>query len=123
VVPVETSGCDISPGELVAVLQESNFQTDTQERDPSILLSHYNLKHKWEGTPTNRRRVAIFKMHPAKAINRRIFAVNPDPADGGPFWRENNSFEIIWVEERKRGWPNSFLDSSVLWGGGRRRRR
>jgi hypothetical protein len=116
-IPVALSGCSIDPGELVAVLQEDNFRTPTQDRDPSLLFSHYNLKHQWEGQGQCRRRVATFKMHPAASINRRIFAVNPDPSDGGPFWRQENLFEIIWVEERKIGWPNAFLESFLLWGG------
>jgi hypothetical protein len=111
-IPAEHSGFDfLVAGDAMVVLQEANYQTAAQQEDNSLLFSHYVLKHKQYGS----RRKAVFAIQPATAINRRILAVNPNPGDGGPFFRDNSDFELVRVKDRLLEWPNIFLDSYQVW--------
>ena len=62
--------------------------------------------------------IAKFKCLNARTINRRIFAIDPTPGDGGPFHRlQANKFVVVKVEDRQLEWPSRFLDSYAWWEG------
>ncbi len=110
----------VGEGELMALVQQSNFQTRHQESGNSLLFSNWTLEHSTSNRSSGDegRSTAKFTCLAAASINRRIFAVDPypRPRDGGPFFRNsypNNptTFEIVKVEDRQLDWPTRFLSS------------
>ncbi len=111
-------------GELMALVQQSNFQTRHQESGNSLLFSNWTLEHLTSNGRCGEvgRSTAKFTCLAAASINRRTFAVNlcPRPRDGGPFFRNsypNNpaTFEIVKVEDRQLDWPTRFLTRYEDW--------
>jgi hypothetical protein len=63
---------------------------------------------------------AKFALVAAASINRRIFAIDLHPGDGGPFYRKSaynnaSTFEVVKVEDRQLEWPVRFLTSYLVW--------
>jgi hypothetical protein len=114
--PPDLSGFDyVQAGDAMVVLQESEYQEGLQLTDESIMCSHHTLQHTSVITPDGHRRSATLKVHPSKTISRRIFAFNPNPNDGGPFFRESSQFEIVVVKDKQVEWPAIFLESHQIW--------
>jgi hypothetical protein len=114
----------VGEGELMALVQQSNFQTRHQESGNSLLFSNWTLEHSPSNTQSGEegRSTAKFTCLAAASINRRIFAVDPcpRPRDGGPFFRNSfphnpTTFEIVKVEDRQLDWPTRFLSSYEDW--------
>ena len=100
----------VGSGDLMALVQQSNYQTKTQEKGNSLLFSNWNMQQ----NPT--RHTAKFRAINAGTINRRIFAFDLTPSDGGPFHKlESRVFEIVKVEDRQLEWPTRFLTSYKGW--------
>jgi hypothetical protein len=111
-------------GELMALIQQSNFQTRTQESRNSLLFSNWTLEHSTSGRSEGRSTAKFTCIVAAASINRRIFAVDlcPRPREGGPAFFRNSypgnpstTFEIVEVEDRQLDWPTRFLTSYEDW--------
>jgi hypothetical protein len=120
----------LSQGELAALVQPCRrYQTPSQLSRNSLLFSHWTLEHAKTASRGSRGRTregtregsvtAIFSCISVASINRRIFAIDPQPGDGGPFFKKSppsqTSFELIRVEDRQLEWPTRFLSSYQYW--------
>jgi hypothetical protein len=107
-----------STNELLGLFQQCHFQNAQELGQNSLLFSHWRLQHHTSGRSSNgaHKCSAKFVCLPPGAINRRIFAIDPTPGDGGPFHRvQSNTFNIIRVEDRQLEWPNRYLMSHQNW--------
>jgi hypothetical protein len=109
-------------GELMALIQQSSYQTRPQQSGNSLLFSNWSLEHSASRRSEEGRSTAKFTCLAAASINRRIFAVDlcPRPRDGGPFFRNSypenaSTFEIVKVEDRQLDWHTRFLTSYEDW--------
>ena len=114
----------VGEGELMALVQQSQFQTRHQKSGNSLLFSNWTLEHSTSNRSSGEegRSTAKFTCLAAASINRRVFAVDlcPRPRDGGPFFRNSfphnpTTFEIVKVEDRQLDWPTRFLSSYRDW--------
>jgi hypothetical protein len=114
---------EVLEGELVALVQPVKYQSRAQKMRNSLLFSDWTMdytssRNGQQGTVT-----AKFALMAAASINRRIFAIDPQPGDGGPFYRKSAStnastFEVgVKVEDRQLEWPARFLTSYQGWVG------
>jgi hypothetical protein len=113
--------------ELLGVFHECKYQSPAEKEKNSLLFSTWTLEEKRPRAPTAAcgqiqdylpKVIAKFKCLNARTINRRIFAIDPTPGDGGPFHRlQANKFVVVKVEDRQLEWPSRFLDSYAWWEG------
>jgi hypothetical protein len=121
--PTDCGLPDLNQGELAALVQPCKYQNQSQKSRNSLLFSHWTLDHSKgresiSGIPREFV-TARFSCISAASINRRIFAIDPQPGDGGPFFKNipqsQSSFELIRVEDRQLEWPTRFLSSYQYW--------
>jgi hypothetical protein len=116
-------------GDLMVLVQESQFQTDPEKQKGSLLYSHYTL-YSQEERPNRgaSRRTEQQQLQSRKAklvcvlastLNGRIFVVDPHPTTGDVFCKPfvvgdegPPPFSIIWVKDRQSIWPQAFLSST-----------
>jgi hypothetical protein len=111
-------------GDPMVLLQQSAYQDDDEVSKESLLYSHYHLEHQanLDRSQTNIRRRAKLACVSAATVNGRVFAIDPNPTNGGVFWkgpgRDKNKnpplFSIILVKDRKSQWPESFLRGKMM---------
>ena len=113
---------------LCGIFQQSHWQTSAERASSSMLFSHWRLQEEtyapedssvqaYDGYGGAQPKVvAKFTILDPRSINRRIFAMDPTPNDGGPFHRiEATSFNVVKVEDRQLEWHNRFLKSYSSW--------
>ena len=111
---------ECSPGQLLVLVQESEWQSEEQMKKERLLYSHYTLNGEQKRSPSGgRRMVAKFKCVLPTTLTGRAYCIDPIPENGGVFWKEpppNKTtpirFEIIKVKDRKSLWPRQFLSSA-----------
>jgi hypothetical protein len=117
--PEVLAEAEFKPGDVVALVQQSQWQTPAEKAKESQLYSHYTLESLLEQRGT--RRVAKLHCVLASSLNSRLFAIDPTPAGDVPntevFTKLRTCdrgvpppFSIIRVKDRKAHWPSSFLN-------------
>jgi hypothetical protein len=109
--------------DLIGLFHQCQYQHSSEKDLNSLLFSQWRLQHTTSLSSTLRSRFAhepkvvakFVCLHPG-AINRRIFAIDPTPTDGGPFHRlKALAFHFIKVEDRLLEWPGRYLHSHQNW--------
>jgi hypothetical protein len=113
-------------GDLMVLVQESQFQTPSEKEKGSLLYSHYTL-YSQERPNRGASRRTEQQLHGRKAklvcvlastLNGRIFVVDPHPTTGDVFFKPvvgdegPPPFSIIRVKDRQSVWPQMFLNST-----------
>jgi hypothetical protein len=111
---------EVSEGELVALVQPVKYQSRAQQMRKSLLFSDWTMEYTKSGSGQQGTVTAKFAVVAAASINRRIFAIDLNPGDGGPFYRKSaytnpSTFEVVKVEDRQLEWPVRFLTSYQRW--------
>jgi hypothetical protein len=111
---------ELSEGDLVALVQPVKYQSRAQKMRNSLLFSDWTMEYTKSGYGQQGTVTAKFALVAAASINRRIFAIDLNPGDGGPFYRKSAStnastFEVVKVEDRQLEWPVRFLTSYQGW--------
>jgi hypothetical protein len=106
---------ELSEGELVALVQPVKYQSRAQKMRNSLLFSDWTLEYTTNRSGQHGPVTAKFALIAAASINKRIFAIDLHPGDGGPFYRNTTTFEVVQVEDRQQEWPARFLTSHQGW--------
>jgi hypothetical protein len=110
---------EFTAGDIIALVQQSKFQSEAEKERESLLFSHYTLESRL-GRDQDKR-FAKLKCVPAAALNNRLFANDPQPSNTGEIFTKCRTeergvppvFSIVRVKDRKLHWPVAFLKSLV----------
>ena len=108
---------EFTAGDIIALVQQSKFQSNAEKERESLLFSHYTLESRL-GRDQDKR-FAKLECVPAAALNNRLFANDPQPSDTGEIFTKCRTeergvppvFSIVRVKDRKLHWPVAFLKS------------
>ena len=102
----------LEDGDCVLLVQECEYQSPAQASCTSLLFDEWTLCGSVDASGT--RRYAKLSCMAAEAIQSRVYAIDPNPMNGGAFWKEvslddSGRFDILLVKGRKDEWVENFL--------------
>lgn len=107
-----------SSSQIMALVQEVEYQTQRDTSRESQLFHHWTLQSIYNRTTG--KRDSVFEAIPVESLSDRIYAIDPKPL-GGFSRTEAVDFDILVVKYVKEQWPASFLESdkffeTYTWG-------
>ena len=99
-------------GDWACLVQESEYQTAEETSNTSLLFDNWRLRG--QTSQDGSRRHAQLSCLPIETIERRVFAIDPEPMNGGAFWKEikdedSGIFRIVVIKGRRDEWVEGFL--------------